>query len=239
MEESGLFWANKRESAVDIVVNNIKQLLVEQKLKPGDRLPNEMEISRGMGVSRGSVREAMKILSAFGLIDIQVGNGTYVSRHPGNTLMDALLFSFLVANPDTKQLYELRYFIEVDILELILRHYPENKPERLALRKNLDALSKMMAGDISLSELSENDIEFHHLLGACTKNELMQRIYSILINFLEPTIRASHRRQKGEITFRAHSRILEVIEAGDREHIDEAIRMSSDIWAAYQNPLSE
>lgn len=74
MDVHKLFKTNKRESAVDIVVNNIKQLLVEQKLKPGDRLPNELEISEGLGVSRGSVREAMKILSAFGLVDVKVGN---------------------------------------------------------------------------------------------------------------------------------------------------------------------
>ncbi|MFR8544323.1 MAG: FadR/GntR family transcriptional regulator [[Clostridium] scindens] len=65
--------ASKRESAVDIVVNNIKQLLIDRRLKPGDKLPSELEISEGLGVSRGSVREAMKILSAFGLIDIRVG----------------------------------------------------------------------------------------------------------------------------------------------------------------------
>ena len=61
-----LFKATKRESAVDIVVNSIKQLLADKKLLPGDKLPNELEISEGLGVSRGSVREAMKILSAFG-----------------------------------------------------------------------------------------------------------------------------------------------------------------------------
>ena len=65
---SNLFEASKRESAVDIVVNSIKQLLMERRLKPGDKLPNELEISEGLGVSRGSVREAMKILSAFGPI---------------------------------------------------------------------------------------------------------------------------------------------------------------------------
>ena len=70
MEVNELFRANKRESAVDLVVNNIKQLLIEKKLKPGDRLPSELEISEGMNVSRGSVREAMKILSAFGLVDL-------------------------------------------------------------------------------------------------------------------------------------------------------------------------
>ena len=122
MEINELFRASKRESAVDVVVNNLKQLLMEGKLRPGDRLPNELEISEGMGVSRGSVREAMKILSAFGLIDIRVGNGTFVSETPGNKLMDSLLFSFFVNNPDIQNLYELRQIIEIDILELTLKH---------------------------------------------------------------------------------------------------------------------
>ena len=95
---SNLFEASKRESAVDIVVNSIKQLLMERRLKPGDKLPNELEISEGLGVSRGSVREAMKILSAFGLVDIRVGNGTYVCETPGNELIDSLLFSFFAVS---------------------------------------------------------------------------------------------------------------------------------------------
>ena len=132
MEVQKLFKANKRESAVDIVVNNIKHLLMERKLKPGDRLPSESEISEGMGVSRGSVREAMKILSAFGLVDVKVGNGTYVCEKPGSTLMDSLLLSFFVTNPDPEKLYELRQVIEIDVLEMILRHYDENTAERKA-----------------------------------------------------------------------------------------------------------
>ena len=109
---SNLFEASKRESAVDVVVNSIKQLLMERRLKPGDKLPNELEISEGLGVSRGSVREAMKILSAFGLVDIRVGNGTYVCETPGNGLMDSLLFSFFVSNPDISNLYE-RYLKQI------------------------------------------------------------------------------------------------------------------------------
>ena len=156
MEINELFRASKRESAVDVVVNNLKQLLMEGKLRPGDRLPNELEISEGMGVSRGSVREAMKILSAFGLIDIRVGNGTFVSETPGNKLMDSLLFSFFVNNPDIQNLYELRQIIEIDILELTLKHYDKNEKERRALKKNLQALEEMMTKDPSPEMLQES-----------------------------------------------------------------------------------
>ena len=65
------------------------RLLIDRRLLPGDKLPSELEISEGLGVSRGSVREAMKILSAFGLVDIKVGNGTYVCESPGHGLIDS------------------------------------------------------------------------------------------------------------------------------------------------------
>ena len=169
MEVNELFRANKRESAVDLVVNNIKQLLIEKKLKPGDRLPSELEISEGMNVSRGSVREAMKILSAFGLVDIKIGNGTYVCETPGNSLMDSLLFSFFVSNPDLENLYEFRHVFEIDVLEMILKHYDENGPERTALENNLNSLKEMMKTGATSQDLRENDLEFHRLLGSCTK----------------------------------------------------------------------
>ena len=137
---SNLFQATKRESAVDIVVNSIKQLLMDKKLLPGDKLPNELEISEGLGVSRGSVREAMKILSAFGLVDIRVGNGSYGSESPDSNLLDSLLFTYFVTNPDVNNLYEFRQIFETDIVELVIDHFDENGAQRKALKKNLDEL---------------------------------------------------------------------------------------------------
>ena len=197
MEVQKLFKANKRESAVDIVVNNIKHLLMERKLKPGDRLPSESEISEGMGVSRGSVREAMKILSAFGL-------------------------------------YELRQVIEIDVLEMILRHYDENTAERKALRENLNLLQKLIDKNLSLEQLKTIDLEFHHLMGSCTKNVLMERIYSIVLDFMEPTITATLKNQHGEITYQEHQKILEVIETQDYDRIHDVITDSVNTWSTRQ-----
>ena len=234
MEVNELFRANKRESAVDLVVNNIKHLLIEKKLKPGDRLPSELEISEGMNVSRGSVREAMKILSAFGLVDIKIGNGTYVCETPGNSLMDSLLFSFFVSNPDLENLYEFRHVFEIDVLEMILKHYDENGPERTALENNLNSLKEMMKTGATSQDLRENDLEFHRLLGSCTKNPLMERVYGFVIDFMEPSIIASHKNQKGEIVYQVHKSILDVIKARDYDQIDQVITDSVDTWSVLQ-----
>ena len=234
MEVNELLRTSKRESAVDIVVNSIKQLLIEKKLKPGDRLPNELEISEAMNVSRGSVREAMKILSAFGLVDIRIGNGTYVCETPGDSLMDSMLFSFFVSNPDLENLYEFRHFFEIDVLEMILKHYDENKNERTAMENNLNALKSMMQNGISPQELKNNDLDFHRLMGRCTKNPLMERVYNFVIDFMEPSITASHKNQKGEIVYKVHSSIMDVIKTRDYSRINQVITDSVDTWSVLQ-----
>ena len=219
-----LFRANKRESTVDIVVNNIKKLLIEQKLKPGDRLPNEVEISEAMNVSRGSVREALRILTAFGLVESRVGTGTYICQKPGRTLADSLLFSFFVNNPNIGKLYEFRRLIEIDILESVLDHYDENEEElRELLTKNPDT-----------DWLRENDISFHCLMGICTKNVLMERIYGIVIDFMEASIAETLKNQHVEIVYKEHMQILEVIRTRDYSRIEEVITSSVDTWSMRQ-----
>ena len=86
----------RHESAVDFVVKTFRDKLEKKELRPGDRIPNETELSEMLSVSRGSVREAMKVLSALGVIDIQRGNGTFISQPDSFSNMDPLLFSFLL-----------------------------------------------------------------------------------------------------------------------------------------------
>src|SRR6056297_1598946 len=97
-----LFKTTKRESAVDLVINTIKKLIINKKLQPGDRLPSEMELANSFDVSRGSIREAMKILSAFGIVEIKRGDGTYISDSFNKDIFDPLLFRLILEgdNPD-------------------------------------------------------------------------------------------------------------------------------------------
>lgn len=234
MDANELFHVAKRESTIDMVVNNIKKLLIERKIKPGDRLPNELELSEAMGVSRGSVREAMKILSAFGIVDVKAGSGTYICEAPNDLLTDSFLFSFFISNPDVENLYEFRHMFEINILEIILKHYEQNTEERYALHENLNALKKMMNEGCSCEQLQENDIEFHKLLGKCTKNILMERVYDFIIGFMEPSIAITHRKQRGEFVYEVHKNILEVIDNQDYDRINEVITASVNTWSVLQ-----
>lgn len=69
-----------RPSAVEWVIEKIKELLIDQKLSPGDMIPNEISLAESLKVGRGTVREALKILSAYGVIEIKQGHGTFVKE---------------------------------------------------------------------------------------------------------------------------------------------------------------
>ena len=124
--------------------------------------------------------------------------------------------------------------IEIDVLEMILRHYDENTAERKALRENLNLLGKLIDKNLSLEQLKTIDLEFHHLMGSCTKNVLMERIYSIVLDFMEPTITATLKTHHGEITYQEHQKILEVIETQDYDHIHDVITDSVNTWSTRQ-----
>lgn len=217
------------------MVNNIKQLLIDRRLKPGEKLPSELEISEGLGVSRGSVREAMKILSAFGLIDIRVGNGTYVCETPGNGMLDSFLFSFFLSNPNIEDLYEFRQIFEIDILEQILKHYDENQTDRTSLKENLKELQQLIKSGATPSQLKENDLEFHRLLGKASCNLLSEKIYNFVIDFMEPSISATHKHQNGEIVYKVHKDIMDIIDTRESSQITKVITSSVDTWSVLQS----
>ena len=155
---SASFEPRKKESAVDTVVNSIKKLILDKELKPGDKLPTEIEIATGLEVSRGSVREAMKILSAFGLIEVKVGSGTYISDRMNNKMADSFIFSFFATNPDMHQFVEFRKVMENDIMELILLHYDENEEERAELAQNVKELKSLKSSpDSTTDDFAKND----------------------------------------------------------------------------------
>ena len=62
-----------------------------------------------------------------------------------------------------------------------LVHYDENEDDRIALEENLEELSQLIAKGATPEKLQENDLAFHHLLGSCTTNPLLEQIYNIVI----------------------------------------------------------
>ena len=215
---------NERKSVVDTVIDTIKTLLINKKLKPGDILPNENDLSQSFRISRGSIREAMKILSAFGIIEIRRGNGTYISTSTNKRIFDPLLFNLLVASGDPRELIELRYLVEVGIVELIIKNASNEDLQHLKDQYK-DLEKKISSGVADVKVLSESDLNFHYVMAAITKNKLVENIYRFIAEIFAPTMH-------GDYALEPHEMILDSLLNRDLAAAILAVKKHTEVWRA-------
>lgn len=178
----------QQESATNIVLNKMTELFMDGVLRPGDLIPPENDLAKSMNVGRGSVREAMKILDAFGIIEIKRGSGTYVCEEIQPQSFNPLLFALLFESKNDDHIVELRQCIEFELVKLIICHAEPSDFERL--HQILDAMDQQTdPGQQEQDSMFRHEQEFHHALGKATHNPLISKIYDFIMEFFTPFIR--------------------------------------------------
>ena len=231
VENLNLFQDVKKEklSNVDLVIDRIKTLLIEQKLKPGDLLPSENMLTESIGVSRGTIREAMKILAAFGIIEIRRGNGTYIATSANRKIFDPLIFSLIITNTDSEELIQLREMMEVGVIELIIKNATDEDIEELkTAHQEMENL--VNAGVDDLDRLNACDIEFHRVMARITRNHLVENIYNFVIDIFAPTINALY-------AVDVHRKLLNAIVARDRDLATNSEHEHTRVWRTTRQTL--
>jgi DNA-binding FadR family transcriptional regulator len=230
-EQYEVFRADKLESAVDRVLNVFKEALITGKLQPGDRLPSETELSRSLSISRGSIREAMKILAAFGIVEIRRGDGTYIARSDHKVAFDPLLFSLILSNAKVKELVELRELMEFAIVRLIVENAQE--VELQSIGERISEMEELIEkyGEIGVDELVQSDLDFHRALGDAAQNRLVEKIYDFVMDFFTPSIRITHENERGgRKALYHHQRIYAALRNRDVDAAIEAVEESIVAW---------
>ncbi len=223
----GMFAVNgKRLSSVEIVVEKIKELLIKQKLKPGDMIPSEMVLAENLQVSRSSVREAVKILSAYGIIEIRRGSGTFISTASNKRLFDPHLFQILVQERDYHSLTQVRDLLEEGVVQLVVENADEEDFILLedAMQELLGELNKK---DISREKANQYDLQYHQLLGKFSHNPIVENIYNFIIELFAPTINPIH-----EGVYEAHKNLHQAIMDRDANKAVECVKYHTSIWIA-------
>ncbi len=98
-----------------MIIDRITQAMIRGDLKPGDKLPTDIELASAIGVGRNSVREAIKIMEAFGIVEIRRGDGIYIVSEYHDGIVDPLLYGVILDNSETEDLgtFRLVYFQSV------------------------------------------------------------------------------------------------------------------------------
>ncbi len=226
----GVFSAPRREKAVDVVVNAVKQALVEKSLRPGDRLPGENELAASLSVSRGSVREAMKILAALGVVRTQHGDGTYIGSDISDALLGPLFFSLAASEPEAQKLTELREMMELGMLRVIVRKADETGTEAIiAAFAAMEVLGK--SGEKDPDVLAEADLNFHRAVAKAAGNELIEKIYFFILDYFKPFIRKLHSTAEyRRLTLALHHDLLEAVRRKDLGIAERALENFNKKW---------
>ncbi|MCW2609658.1 MAG: GntR family transcriptional regulator, transcriptional repressor for pyruvate dehydrogenase complex [Actinomycetota bacterium] len=161
-------------AVTDEAILRIKEMIVSGELRAGQRLPREADLAERLGLSRSSLREAVKALSVIRILDVRQGDGTYVTRLEPNQLLAALSFVVDFHQDGTVlEVLEVRRILEPAATAMAAQHADEATLARLyELCDRSDA-----ADPVDLGRL---DAEFHRLVAEASGNSYLAQLLDIL-----------------------------------------------------------
>ncbi|NLI91176.1 MAG: FadR family transcriptional regulator [Peptococcaceae bacterium] len=205
---------NKRTT--EIILDQIKDFMKQGHLKPGDKLPTEMELSERFEVSRTSVREALSALSLTGILEIRQGEGIFVKRSSSNAVIEPLSFIFLLEKDQLQNILEVRKALEIEAADLAAQRRENEDLE------SLRALVEEMERDLPEAIHSERiDLAFHLALAKASKNPLLDRLMNTVQETMSETLHVTRalwlNSGSTQRLFEEHREIYLAVAARDNE----------------------
>ncbi|WP_396667622.1 FadR/GntR family transcriptional regulator [Microbacterium sp. R86528] len=216
-------------SQTDVVVDGIKNMILEGELRPGDRLPIERDLAERLDVSRGPLREGVRALCIMGVLATRQGDGTYVTSLDPGLLLGPMSFLVDLQSPDgVRHLQAVRRVLEAEaVVQATLRIDEKGIDEAVRL---LDGASALLAERTADHEaFMEADIAFHRIIARASGNPALEGMIDALAG---RTIRARLWRAISEegAEARTHADHLAILAAIRRRDPDAArIRMSAHL----------
>lgn len=195
------------------IVDQIRELIVAGRIKPGDRLPPERELAELFKASRNSVRDAIRVLEQMGLIESRQGDGTYVRSVSVEELAEPLALMLLQSRTQMRELWEVRRVLEPALAEFAAARITDEELDEL--EAILEAQRrKVEAGFIALEE----DTAFHYGIAEAARNTVMLRTLDTLVDLLRRSReRSLQQHDRPAYSLAGHRRILGALRRRDPE----------------------
>lgn len=201
---------------VDQAINLVKELIQSGAIRSGDKLPNEADLALQLGVSRNSLREAVRAMQTMRILEARQGDGTYVSDLNPADMMNVLRFAVDVSDSQAVVWYlELRQVLEVATTqEAAVRRTPQQLAQ-------LEEVHQQVLNEDDPDKLMALDGAFHNLIADIGGNPLHAALLRVVS---APTVRARIWRQRiSDYDYRAIRREhQQIIDAIARQNVDEA-----------------
>ena len=227
------------KSVVGKIVDNITNAIINGELKPGDKIPTEGELSEAMGVGRNSVREAIKILEAYGVVHIKRAEGTFVSQEYDSKMLYPILYGIILQKDSTNQIVDLRKVIDVGILHLAVAKLAAQEMPAHRLSRIEEALERLKAEILSpepqVKNVHDADVAFHMAIVDLTGNTMLQGI----CNYVDKITRRSRMMAMDQIIsegavekfLEMHQKLADLLKTCDSSQISQIVEEHYQYWA--------
>lgn len=197
----------------------LSMITIERRFVAGDKLPNELELSEELNVSRTTLREAIRILVAYDILEIQRGRGTFVTEKAFQRPKDLEQLSDIRVN--AKDLYEMRLIFEPEAAYLAALRGTDAEISRI-----LD-YGKKIENEIKKGmDRTTNEHAFHKAIAQATHNEFMNKLMPILYQAITKGVVLSTQSSKAvNDTINDHRMIMEFLEQRNAEGARNAMRI--------------
>lgn len=225
-----------KQKVYEIIFQKIEHDIVSGNLKMGERLPSERELAAQYGVSRTSIREALRLLELNNLIEIRQGDGTFVKTNAQQTFQNQL--SNVVLNTDQTTLYEMletRLILESQCATLAALRATGKDLENIA--RTLEMMKNTNDEEIGI----QADLDFHMAIAKATNNNVLAQLIASFAPHMRNTIEVTRKHRLSSTanitrTFEEHKAIYIAISRGESE---QAKTLMEDHIRTIRQELSE
>ncbi|UUC91491.1 FadR/GntR family transcriptional regulator [Comamonas sp. C11] len=218
---SNVFRRLRPVPAYKVVSEELERLIVSGRLKPGDPLPTEQELSESFGVNRSTVREAIRQIEQEGMLERREGRRLFVCLPGLFDLAPRATRMLMLQQTTFEELWETAVTLEPLAARLAAAN--ANAEDLARLQANINATAALtLPGeqpDSELAELVDLDVEFHALVGAASHNRPLMLAREPISLLYKPTLRRIYARipQSKSRALAAHRRIVEGLANADAQ----------------------
>ncbi len=221
-----------RVSVKDLALDRLKKYIFSNAVTSGQRLPSERELAERLGIGRPSVREALKVLEAIGLVESRIGEGTFVTHQSGASIGRHIGVTLASWGSTVAEICRARQIIETECARAATEHATPSEIQALA-----HTLQQIEMASTSAAYLAA-DMQFHRQISYATHNAIVTHIIENLITLLEETLQEGHADQLSfsEEGLFTHRSIFTMIANRDSDGAAAAMRQhlqfSTELWQA-------
>lgn len=222
-----------KDSVANQVVKQITDSIIAGDLKPGDKLPTEPELCENFGIGRNSVREAIKILEAYGVVYIKRAEGTFVNDSYNHKMLDPMLYGILLDKNLRINIIQVRKVLDTGMLYQIISMITDEKMDKI--QQEFESLKTVVLGEgVAAKQVLQADVDFHRALVESTGNPILCNMHEYVDRITTPsrekTVELVLEKNQAEKFILLHQKIINLLLEKNYQNIESVLAEHYQFW---------